>query len=123
MFIGMTTALLGVSGLAFDTGAGVSWLVERDGSAGWLWSAQMIFGGLLMLWAAGREMSGGRRRACRMVAAFVLLVTWTAVGFHSLLDGADHITLLAPCYVCFIIWSAVGEAHAARTKKIEESHQ
>lgn len=119
MFMGLTSALYGVGGLKFQYDAGVSWLVHGV-DAGWHFAAALIFGGLLMLYAAGREWSGERRRRCRLISAFLMAVTWIAVFFNSLQVGTGVITLLAPVYVYFCFWSWLGEATVHRRRMTGE---
>jgi hypothetical protein len=115
MFMGLTTALYGVAGLQFEYDVGISWLVQEE-PEGWQFGAAMIFSGLLMLWAATREWTGERRRRCRVISAFVLMVTWISVFFHSLEGGPDSITLVAPVYIWFCTWSWLGEATLHRNR-------
>lgn len=119
MFIGLTSAMHGVGALRFEMDAGVAWLV-RTTAEGWQFAVALIVGGLLMLYAAGREWSGERRRDCRAISAFVLAVTWIAVFFHSLQQGADTVTLLAPIYVFFCFWAWLGESAVQRSRVVQE---
>jgi hypothetical protein len=121
MFMGLTSALQGFGGLKFeDYDVGVGYLVNHS-EDGWQFSAALIFGGLVMLWAAAREWFGERRRRCRIVSAFLLAVTWIAVFFHSLEGGAEPVTLIAPVYVFFCFWSWHGEATVERRRLTGEA--
>lgn len=113
--MGLTSALHGLGALRFDFDVGVAALV-RETRDGWHFAAALIFAGLLMAYAAGREWSGERRRRCRSISAFLLAVTWIAVFFNSLDGGADTVTLLAPAYVFFCFWAWLGEASVQRRR-------
>jgi hypothetical protein len=119
VMLGSIAVAHGVSGLAFDYPAGISYLVTMQ-QAGWLYSACLIVFGSVMFVAAIGEWAGHKGRWCREFSAALLMVTWIAVFKHSFEGGADSLTILAPMYFMFTAWSWYVEARAARRAAQQE---
>lgn len=118
MFIGLTTALHGLSGLLVD--GYIKHLVQSSAS-GALWSWLLIAGGVLTFWAAAFEACCRRRTWGSVTGAALLGCLWIAVGYHSLADGrVDVITLVAPAYVVFCAWCWLAVASSQRRELLSQ---
>lgn len=121
MFIGLTTALHGLSGLLVD--GYIKHLVQATAS-GVLWSWLLMIGGALMFWAAAFEACCHRRTWGSVTGVALLGCLWIAVGYHSLVDGrVDAITLVAPAYVIFCAWCWVAVASSQRRELLSSQKQ
>jgi len=117
ILLGALSMVHGIGGIKFDYAYGVSGVVHEQ-ELGVLFACGLIASGLLMIVAAVGQRIGHSERWCREFSASMLGVAWIAVGFHSMIGGADTVTLLSPLYVtfCGIAWWS--EASAARQTKI-----